>query len=786
MKINFRKITSVLSCGIMAVSTIGFAAAASYPAPFVSGGSADVAIVYGTGSGVSRLDIIQAGNVQSNLQSYLGGTTTTGGGTTGGDSVKLEKASTKFQLGKGITDIIGTAITDDSPGDGLQVLLADGEYVDDDNDANSYTQKIDLLNATLTQFDDDDYKADSPTIGIRYASAANVLNYTLDFTDTPLWEDIDSTNIEIMGKDYFILSHTANTTINLLDAAQTTTLTEGETTTVNGHEVSISFIGGTGTSAEVKLNVDGEVTNSLNEGETQKLTSGDYVGIKDISVQDYAGGTKTVEFSIGTGKLVLKHNTDVEINDASISNMKTYITTTSTDSKIDQIVIAWQSDDEVFLAKDSEITMPGFEAVKLSFAGMLYPAMENIRVRGGSTTYITLEDFPLKDSTEDINVLYGDSLNFTAIGKDSTHLFRTSGDANGMRFDKDTDDWFLVSYNDGSDAESYLMRATDFGQIGTTTANETTIQYRKDGAWVDLKTDAKLNDVISVGNVEVTIDSIERSPVNAINVTTTSTSIEFDRMYSKEGMQVYVPFDDTTNTSTTGGVWASDNQSTFNLIFSEEDNNGNIGAGKNITAVLGWNSATTAEAYVSDITGESVTFAENGDNTKLWLSQVFSALATTVVWDKSGDQYEATLTYHGDESYGEVYLNAPSVTVTPGTSTTSSTQLGNVVVMDSEVSKVSSKNLVVVGGSCINTAAATLVGGAYCGSAWTTATGVGAGQFLLKGYASSSLTSRMALLVAGWEAADTVNAATYLRTQSVDTSKQYRGTSATSATLVVS
>jgi hypothetical protein len=42
----------------------------------------------------------------------------------------------------------------------------------------------------------------------------------------------------------------------------------------------------------------------------------------------------------------------------------------------------------------------------------------------------------------------------------------------------------------------------------------------------------------------------------------------------------------------------------------------------------------------------------------------------------------------------------------------------------------------------------------------------------------------MALLVAGYEAADTVNAATYLRTKTVDTSKEYLGTSATSATLV--
>ena len=39
-------------------------------------------------------------------------------------------------------------------------------------------------------------------------------------------------------------------------------------------------------------------------------------------------------------------------------------------------------------------------------------------------------------------------------------------------------------------------------------------------------------------------------------------------------------------------------------------------------------------------------------------------------------------------------------------------------------------------------------------------------------------------LVAGYDAADTVNAATYLRTQTVDTDKEYLGTSSTSAELV--
>ena len=78
-----------------------------------------------------------------------------------------------------------------------------------------------------------------------------------------------------------------------------------------------------------------------------------------------------------------------------------------------------------------------------------------------------------------------------------------------------------------------------------------------------------------------------------------------------------------------------------------------------------------------------------------------------------------------------------------------------------------------------------MVGGAKCGSAWTTATSVGSGQFLIQSFARDS--GRIALLVAGYDAADTVNAATYLRTKTVDTTatKKYIGTSSTSATLQV-
>ena len=93
--------------------------------------------------------------------------------------------------------------------------------------------------------------------------------------------------------------------------------------------------------------------------------------------------------------------------------------------------------------------------------------------------------------------------------------------------------------------------------------------------------------------------------------------------------------------------------------------------------------------------------------------------------------------------------------------------------------------MIVVGGSCVNSVAANLLG-ATCGADFTEKTGVGSGEFLIQSFGGEYATGKIALVVAGYEAADTVNAATYLRTQTVDTTagKKYKGTSATSATLV--
>jgi hypothetical protein len=186
--------------------------------------------------------------------------------------------------------------------------------------------------------------------------------------------------------------------------------------------------------------------------------------------------------------------------------------------------------------------------------------------------------------------------------------------------------------------------------------------------------------------------------------------------------------------------------------------------------------------WSNDTQGDSIALASNSK-----LAQEMDLWGSVITIDSTdSDQNKATISYPKEQVYALLYMGATDSALVGGT-TGGGTQLGDVLVKDSEVSSVSNKNLVVVGGSCINSAAATLLGGAYCGSAFADKTGVGSGQFLIQSFGDAFSTGKIALLVAGYEAADTVNAATYLRTQAVDTtaSKKYQGTSATTATLVV-
>jgi hypothetical protein len=168
------------------------------------------------------------------------------------------------------------------------------------------------------------------------------------------------------------------------------------------------------------------------------------------------------------------------------------------------------------------------------------------------------------------------------------------------------------------------------------------------------------------------------------------------------------------------------------------------------------------------------------------LYQSLDLWGTLITEDTSDtDQTVATISYPDDQVFAQLYVaeNSAAITSTGTGSSTGIKSLGSVIYKDTEIASVS-RNLIVVGGSCVNSVAATLLGSAtpLCGAAFTAKTGVSSNQYLIQTFSRTG--DKVATLVAGFNAADTTNAATYFTKQPVDTTvgKKYVGTSATVAT----
>ena len=307
------------------------------------------------------------------------------------------------------------------------------------------------------------------------------------------------------------------------------------------------------------------------------------------------------------------------------------------------------------------------------------------------------------------------------------------------------------------------FRASDAGNADP---NTTTVDYRIDGgSWVAAFASGTTGQVdtasVAVGTVVYTF-SFTYVDVDVSNVTLNNVTIQSD-FATSAGEHLISP-----------GL----------LLIEEEDKSEANSDVKNSILINTTDDGSTYSQVMN------IQFSDTVQrDTESWDDTDYTGYLTNfgsyVLLDSKDDNQKfASIVYPNAHMYAEVFFSEEGAVITAGT--TGGATVGNIVVKDSEVSSVAANNLIVIGGSCINSAAATLVGSAHCGASWTEATGVGSGEFLIKGYSDSALApGKLAVLVAGYEAADTVNAATYLRTQTVDTDKEYKGTSSTSAELVV-
>jgi hypothetical protein len=235
-------------------STLGFAAAVNYPEPFVTGGAADVAIVYGSNPLTAVTD--NAGAALTIGASLSKSVVSTGAITLGeGDKYRIERGSTQIHVGSGFLDVLTTGRVDENK---LPTILNEGQFTDKNNDLFDYSQQIQLSNVTLTMFKDSDYIKNEPVVGYKLDKDTNVLNYTLTMDDEPLWANLETTDLPLMGKMYYVLDAVNNTSLTLLDSAGDGLVADDDVATkINAggktYVITAEYIGTT----TVKLNIDG-------------------------------------------------------------------------------------------------------------------------------------------------------------------------------------------------------------------------------------------------------------------------------------------------------------------------------------------------------------------------------------------------------------------------------------------------------------------------------------------------------------------------------------------------
>ncbi len=205
--------------------------------------------------------------------------------------------------------------------------------------------------------------------------------------------------------------------------------------------------------------------------------------------------------------------------------------------------------------------------------------------------------------------------------------------------------------------------------------------------------------------------------------------------------------------------------------------------------VIGNNTANTVTLTLTEPNGDliSIPLGIDGGKFKMLGDEDEDAESDDVVVDGTsiGTKEDDIMDHYGliirdPENYADddrVLLSVPSeqvyatisvkgkgteVKTTEDVNTTEVTPvLGGLIVKDTEIDSVKDKNIIVVGGSCINSVAAKLLGlpEKTCAGDFSAKTNVWGGQWIIDTFVSPYNSEKVALLVAGYEAADTINAA---------------------------
>ncbi len=713
-----KKIAAISSGAVMLGATVMGAMAATlsdYPAPFLTDGELDTILVVGAAAASS--DVIGVTDIAASLQAKM--ITPVEGAAevvqVTGESALLETKGDTLTLTEDIDSSVSRL--DDSD---LPTLLASGTVEDEDDKEYDYDLNIEISNGTIEYDTTRDTDIEDPLVNIHTGTAA-VYSTVIDI-DAVNVTLLANADITLFGDEYTFTSKEAdldNESITLYKTATTTTIESGETKTISGIEVSIENVNEAGDEAMITLD---DKAYTVDEGDIKGVGDID-VYIKDIFAGAYPA-KGLVEVSVGSQEVVLEDGQAVEIGGEDVDG--TEVTIESIGGKVTKIqidVIPNDMDSEVEYIETGEegLTDPVFGTFKLVLAGMT----------------------PAIDDTTNRN-----EINFEVSGEDVEIEFTNK---DGVEYE--------LAIIEVNDTDASLKSANkDF-----VTTNTSDIDQKKQRFLVNAGSNPTYTHILEL--IEVDISDEELSIRDLADGSEVGKWVSSISGYLKLEEDVYFTINNDTDNNITlvedpAGLIYTENDIEIDLSAAA----GNLIAGNKTYITL------TEDAEELDYTTDisfNVTIDVNSDEDAE--VEVASALVVSTddkpdtgltnlgtfikVDDEDGDNTFVRLTVPNEEVFYTVFFGAiESTTVTTaaaGAGVITPMSVG-VSKLDTEVADVTAQNAIIVGGPCVNRAAAEALGLTYpaCGAAST----IPENQAIIK---LVSTNGKVALVVAGWTADDT-------------------------------
>ncbi len=805
MRTSIKKVIALAAGATMVGSTLVGAMAAdlaSWPAPFVTkdaSGKPSFDAMLVVGDQAAPADIIGITDIAISLQYQMVEDKTVAGATTislSGDSKKIETSSNKLEFNetvKLITESVTSADLD---------LLANGEFTNE-YATSTLTQTITIPTEgrMVYEVDPDDDTSAVKTY-FKMDNSREVYTFTLSFSPSiksdhntgGYLEDIRNKKLKFLGQTYTVLvaDHTegADILLTLMGGAVTDVIDEGETKTYTlggkEYEVTASYI----SDSEVKIKVNGELTDSLEETKTHKLKDGIEVGIIDIMGQNLAGEVDRVEFSLGANKLQLEdENTNISdfggsvtIGSEELSSVKVDISTSldegvssGNDIKISSIKFNYNASQDIYVpvggkastASDLAESQEGtflLSAFDYKFEGLQTGTTEEIKfIPSGSNNYKLV-------FTNKAGVTY----NQAVVGYDGSSAYRLGRYSGSTWYDLvsaeteliNDEDYFCVNKN----KYSRILQYKDIVPGSSSSDNEGTIKLRDVGSGdtysVSYDGTDRSGDLILDGNTYAINASAD---ANAADITVdvngdgdntdAMTRCEFWTQYEANLSLEDETFDSyaLTNKPALIVVSEDDEDSSKDVITATVEANSDSKI--DILNTVLWTvtgSATLNGIAESAATGNS-SLQQRADESNIY--QQYTNYGMYLEMNRKGTgtdtQNDFIVVYPDEQALGAFFvIGGDTVASTSGGGET--TQVVHKInvgatKLASAVSDVAAQNLLVVGGPCANAVAAELMGSPEpCGKDFT------AGKAMIKLYEAT--TGKVAMLVAGYEAVDTTRA----------------------------